>query len=114
MAIAITVTPSTGTAATTFHHVEVSGLDDTDFSTYDSTPDANSTEPYRAEVSLTYYFQFSEGGLIKGRSHVFTPDSSTGKAVWDSVMFPDAGTYTVSVHRSTTGATLKSTSVVVS
>ena len=114
MAIAITVTPSTGTAAKTFHHVEVSGLDDTDFSTYDSTPDADSTEPYRAEVTFKYYFQFSEGGLIKGRSHVFTPDSSTGKGVWDSVMFPDAGTYTVSVHNAGTGATLKSVGVTVS
>lgn len=110
MAISISVTPSAGTAATTFHHVEAAGLDDTDFSTYDSTPDV---APYKAEADLTYYFQFSEGGLIKGRSHVFTPDSSTGKAVWDSVMFPDAGTYTVSVHRSSTGATLKSVGVTV-
>src|SRR5258706_13458938 len=106
MAITLTVTPSAGTATKTSHHVEVAGLDDTDFSTYNA-----SNIP--TESALTYYFQFSEGGLIKGRSHVFTPDSSTGKGVWDSVMFPDAGTYTVSVHRASTGATLKSVGVTV-
>ena len=107
MAVAITVTPSSGTAVVTTFHVEVSGLDDTDFSTYNA-----SNIP--AESALTYYFQFSEGGLIKGRSHVFTPDSSTGKAYWDSVTLPDAGTYTFSVHRASTGATLKSIGVVAS
>jgi len=106
MAIAITVTPSAGTATQTFHHVEATGLDDTDFSTYD----ANDVP---TESVFTYYFQFSEGGLIKGRSHVFTP-SSDGKAVWDSVIFPDAGTYTVSVHNASSGATLESVGVTVS
>lgn len=111
MAIAITVTPSSGTAVVSTFHVEASGLDDTDFSTYDSTPDV---APYKAETDFTYYFQFSEGGLVKGRSHVFGPDSSTGKAVWDSVTVPDAGSYTFSVHRASTGATLKSVGVTVS
>lgn len=109
MSIAITVTPSTGTATKTFHHVEVSGLNDTDFSTYNS---AN----IPTETVFTYYFQFSEGGLIKGRSHVFTPDatSGSGKGVWDSVIFPDAGNYTVSIHNASTGVTLASVGVTVS
>lgn len=107
MAITLTVTPSSGTAVVTTFHVEVAGLDDTDFSSYNA-----SNIP--TETALTYYFQFSEGGLIKGRSHTFTPDSSTGKHVWDSITVPDAGSYTFTVHRASTGATLKSTGVTVS
>ena len=107
MAIAISVTPSSGTAVKSTFSVVVTGLDDTDLTSYNA-----SNSP--AETALTYYFQFSEGGLIKGRSHVFTPDSSTGRHVWDSVTVPDAGTYTFSVHRATTGATLKSVGVTVS
>ena len=107
MAIAIAVTPSSGTAVVTTFHVEASGLDDTNFSSYNA-----SNVP--TEPQLTYYFQFSEGGLVKGRSHVFSSDSSTGKAYWDSVIVPDAGSYTFSVHNASTGATLKSVGVTVS
>lgn len=105
MAIAITVTPSSGTAVLTTFSVVATGLDDTNFSSYNA-----STVP--TEPQLTYYFQFSEGGLIKGRSHVFAPDSATGRAVWDAITLPDAGTYTFSVHNSATGATLSSIGVV--
>lgn len=107
MAISIAVTPTSGTAVKTTFHVEAAGLDDTDFSSYNASNIP--TEP-----ALTYYFQFSEGGLVKGRSHIFTPDSSTGKATWDSITIPDAGSYTFTVHRASTGATLKSVGVTVS
>jgi|SRR6185295_15861582 len=107
MAISITATPSSGAATKTAFRIAVTGLDDTNFASYNASNIP--TEP-----AFTYYMQFSEGGLIKGRSHVFTPGQLTGTHLWDNVILPDAGTYTFSVHLASSGATLASVGVTAS
>src|SRR5512135_881639 len=106
MAVTVTATPTSGYDVTSTFRVDVTGLDDTDASSFN----ANNTP---RETIYTYYILFSEDGTIKGKSHLFTP-SQDGKHTWNNVTIPDAGTYVFSVVRDSDDATVGSTSVVVS
>ena len=109
MAASVTATPSSGTATKTAFRIDALGIEDTNFSTYDSTP----TPPAFAETAYTYTIIGHEGGNVKLRSQVFTPDSSTGKHSWQGVIVPDAGSWTFAVVRND-GATVCSVGVTVS
>lgn len=107
MAVAVSVTPSSGYDVESTFRVDVTGLDDTDPTSFD----ANQTP---REDIYTYYIEMSEGGTIKGKSHVFTPDSVDGAHSWLNVTIPDAGTYVFSVKRVSDDVTVGSVSVSVS
>lgn len=105
MAITMTATPSSGVATKTAFRIDVSGV--TSLGTFD----ANAT-PRQPEIK--YYFEFSEGGTIKGTSYRWVPDASTGKHSWQNIILPDAGTYTISLKKHSDDTTVSSISVVVS
>jgi hypothetical protein len=107
MAVVVTATPSSGVAVKTAFRIDASGLADVDITTY-------SSGVQNSEDEITYYFEMSEGGTRKGRSHAFAPDSSTGKHSWQNIICPDAGTYVFSVKKTSNNQTMGSTSVTIS
>jgi hypothetical protein len=83
VAAAISVRSSTGSVVNklTFAHVQMTGL---------SANAADGTEK-------RYYVRCTLSGQDPLRSHVFGP-SSDGKHEWDNVLFPAAGTWTMTVR----------------
>jgi hypothetical protein len=86
---AITVTPASGRARMSVLRIDVTGLADTDFSSYDA-----GTNP--AEPEIRYYIEATLGGTRYLKSHEFTP-SQAGAHSWNSIVVPEAGTWTFNV-----------------
>lgn len=83
MAAAITARSATGTVVhkLTFAHISVTGVDDNT----------------AAGAERRYYLQATKSGESTLRSHVFGP-SQDGKHTWDNVMFPSAGSWSVTLR----------------
>lgn len=108
MAAAVTIYPASGsiTAAMTVCRITASGADLNDASEYDE--DATPSEP-----ELRYYFQASKTGTDPLVSHVFAP-SPAGAHEWNSVIFPVAGSWTLTLKDASDDSTVATTSVTVS
>lgn len=80
----------TVTAAKTAVHVSCADADSNDDTAYDNTL-------YPASPAVTYYFSAEKSGIDSLVSHVFTPNG--GAHVWDNVVFPDDGTWTIHLRK---------------
>jgi len=86
---AITVTPTSGRAKMSVLRIDVTGLDDTDFNTYDAAH-------VPAEHEIRYYIEATLDGTRYLKSHEFTP-SQAGKHTWNSIVVPATGTWTFGI-----------------
>ena len=103
---AVSVTPTSGTGKMTVVRVDVTGLPDTDFGTYNP---AN----HPAEPVWVYYITGSKSGTVYLKSHTFTP-AQDGTHSWNSVVLPSSGTWVFTVASTSGDATWASTTFVAS
>lgn len=95
MAAAITIVPASGDiiAVVTACRISVADVPSNDPATYDA-------EDIPTMAPKTYRLVASKAGIDSLVSHEFTPSSEPGIApegahVWDNVIFPDDGSWTV-------------------
>jgi hypothetical protein len=105
---AVTITPASGsiTAAMTVCKINATSTDANDASAYNAS--AVPTEP-----ELRYYFEASKSGTDSLVSHVFAP-SADGDHEWDSVIFPEAGAWTLDLKDASDDSVVATTAVTVS
>lgn len=89
MAAAIAITPASGSiiAVVTACRVNVTGADDNDAATYD-------TDNTPVEDPIPFRLIATKAGIDDLVSHEFTV-SAGGAHVWDNIIFPDDGSWTV-------------------
>ena len=111
----LAITPASGsiTAERTVCRVTTAGAPDNTLTGYDGTIDNTPTgqHQYPASPAETYYIDFVLGGVVKGKSYVFTPGPD-GAHVFNNYIFPEAGSWTLNLVRrrdSGTEATLSVT-----
>jgi len=89
MVASLAVVPASGSVVNTISacRITVSGADDTDFTTYNA-----SHQP--TEVAIPYVIVARKSGIDSLSSVEFNV-SSDGHFVWDNLIFPDDGVWTV-------------------
>jgi len=104
----LAIVPASGsiTAARTVCRVTTAGAPDNTLTGYDGTIDNTPTgqHQYPASPAETYHLEFILGGVVKGRSYVFTP-APDGGHVFNNYIFPTAGAWTVNLIRTRGTAT---------
>jgi hypothetical protein len=110
-AAAVHVTPASGsiTHLSTACRVTLTDGVDNDMSAWASPTDAND---YPTAPAVTYYFKFAKSGQDDLISPVFTP-ASDGKAEWNGVILPAAGTWTLTANFTEDDSVYDTASVVV-
>lgn len=106
MAAAIAAVPTSGTHLSTVFQVNITGASANTTTGYDATK-------YPGEPAIVYYAQFASTGHPTLKSHLFSTNAD-GKAEWQDVIIPEAGTYTLTLHDNADGSTIATSSVVVS
>jgi hypothetical protein len=101
----LTCTPTSPRATVDYAKIAVDAADQNDAGAYTTTA-------YPTMPELRYYIKFSEGGVEKGRSYVFSVDEN-GDHLFNNYLFPDAGTYDVTLHNAATDAQVATLSVTV-
>ena len=91
MVASLTIVPSSGSviAVVSACRISVAGAEDTDIATYD--PDDTPTEE-----AIPYRIVATKDGVDDLVSHDFNV-SSSGAHVWDNVIFPEDGAWTLSL-----------------
>ena len=107
MAAAVVISPVSGsiTHLTTACEVTCTGTDSNDSAAYDSTK-------YPSEPAIGYYFQAARTGSVTLKSNIFTTNSLK-IAEWHDLIFPDAGTWTLTLRKSADDSIAATASVVV-
>lgn len=107
MAAALAITPASGsvTATVSACRIDVTGAEQNDLTAYDA--DAYPTAP-----EIRYYITAEEGGVEKGRSHVFSPNG--GKHSYDNYIFPYAGSWTLHLRKVSDDSSVANLAVTVS
>lgn len=107
MTVAIAIVPASGSvvAVVSACRISASGLSTNDPSTYD-------VDDVPTEVPLTYRFVASKSGQDDLVSHEFQA-SHAGLHVWDNVIFPDDGTWTLDLVDQSDDSVAATASVVV-
>ena len=100
----LTCTPTSPHAVVDFCRIDVAGANQNDSGTY-------TTAAYPTMPELRYYLKFTES-VEKGRSYVFGVDE-TGAHAFNNYVFPDAGTYVVTLNNAETNAQVATLSVTV-
>lgn len=93
MAVTVVVGPTSPRATVDFCTITVAGAvqnDDTAYSTNSAT--------YPRSPEQRYYLTIEEGGVIKGKSYVFSVNENGGH-VFPNYIFPDSGTYVVHLRK---------------
>lgn len=93
MAAAVVIAPASGsiTNQVTACEITCTGVAANTLTGYDATK-------YPASPEVTYYFKLAATGQDNLRSQVFSP-SEAGAAEWHSVIFPAAGTWTLTANK---------------
>lgn len=104
MAAAVAITPASGsiTAKMTACRVNVTGAEDNDAATFNA-----SNSP--SEDAIVYYLKATAAAQLDLNSPRFTP-SSDGKYEWNSLIFPAAGTWHLTL-RTNAGAIVTGTGI---
>ena len=107
MSAALAITPASGSVVATVSacRVDVSGADSNDVTQFDA--DAYPTAP-----EVRYYITAEEGGIEKGRSHVFAPNG--GAHQWNGYIFPYAGSWTLHLRKVADDSSVANVAVTVS
>ena len=107
MAAALAITPASGsvTATVSACRIDVSGADQNDLTAYDANA-------YPTAPEIRYYITAEEGGVEKGRSHVFSPNG--GKHEWNGYIFPYAGSWTMHLRKVSDDSSVANLAVTVS
>jgi len=100
----ITCTPTSPHAVVDFCRIDVTGADQNDAGAY-------TTVAYPTMPELRYYLKFTES-VEKGRSYVFGV-GETGAHAFNNYVFPDPGTYVVTLHNAATNAQVATLTVTV-
>lgn len=90
MALALTCTPTSPVAKSSFCRIDVDDALANDASAYTTTV-------YPTEPEIRYYLKFSVGGVEKGRSYVFAPNPYDGTHQFNNYIFPSSGSWTVAL-----------------
>lgn len=106
MAVTVTVTPASPTAARDFCKFDIAGLTLNDATTFNA---ANSP----SEDEVRYYLTFEKGGEELGRSPVFACNHD-GEWQFNNYMFPSSGSWSVKVKKVSDDSTVKTQAVTVS
>jgi hypothetical protein len=67
---------------------------------------------YPSEPQVTYYFKLASAGQPTLKSHVFSTNASQ-VAAWDDVVFPAAGTWTMTINKTSDDSVTATASVTV-
>ncbi len=105
MAVTVTVTPTSPTAARDFCKFDIAGLDLNDATTFDAN-DSPSMEEVR------YYLTFELDSVELGRSNVFACNAD-GEWQFNNYMFPESGTWHVHVRKVSDDSSVKDETVTV-
>lgn len=105
---AVSITPASGsiTAASTVCKINATAVDSNDATAYDANLDPS-------EPELRYYFELSKSGTDSLISHTFS-SSSDGLHQWDNVIFPVAGSWTLTLRDASDDSSVASAGVTVS
>lgn len=109
MAVTITPTPASGSIV---HGVDAVNIAIAGASANDAT--AYSTGVYPTEPAITYIIRCRKAGVDDLISPVFTPAAASGTYKWLNLIFPSAGTWTVTLRNAASDAQIQTASVVVS
>lgn len=101
----ITCTPTSPTAVKDFCRINVDAADQNDDTAYDSSA-------YPASPELRYYLTFTVGGVELGRSYIFGVDEN-GDHIFNNYIFPEAGSWTITLANAATDATVATQAVTV-
>lgn len=97
----LAIVPASGaiTAKRTVCRVTVAGAPDNTLTGYDGTISyAGQPAQYPSSPAETYTIEFVLGGVVKGKSYVFTPGPD-GAHVFNNYIFPEAGSWTLNLVR---------------
>lgn len=101
----VTCTPAAPTAALDACEILVEDADANDAAAYDANL-------YPSMPEIRYYIEATASGVDPLRSHVFAPNG--GKHQWHNVIFPEAGSWTVTLHDASDDSSVATDSVTVS
>jgi len=106
--MSVTLTPSVVSprAKVDVVSISVAGLDSNDIATFDPAT-------YPSEDEIRCYIAFLDAnGAEQGRSYVFAA-SQSGKHVFNSYIFPDDGSWTMSLRNAATDEVIKDQAITV-
>ena len=93
MAASITVTPTSPVHISGVAKIAVAGAPSNDTSAYNNTK-------YPTEPQIGMYLQVLKGSVEVGRSYVFATNPADGTHVFNSYIFPSAGSYVIHLKKS--------------
>lgn len=105
--MAVTLTPSVAAPRATIDAVRI------DVAGASANDGASDTDNYPVQDELRAYIAFLLGGEELGRSYVFTVGAD-GTHEFNNYIFPEAGSWTMSMRRVDTDAVLKDQAITVS
>ena len=106
MSTTLAIVPASGsiTATKTVCRVTVAGAPTNDSAAFDPTK-------YPTEPAVVYYLTFELGGVILGKSYLFTPNG--GAHVFNNYIFPSAGSWTVRISKASDDSSVATLAVTV-
>lgn len=113
MAAAVTCTPSAPISKVSLCHIAATGVASNDVAGYTLTPTPTQALGGLTEAEIRYYFKAHKTGQDSLKSHVFS-SSQDGKAVWDSIVFPASGTWTLDLCKNSDDSVVATAAISVS
>jgi hypothetical protein len=102
----LAIVPASGaiTATKTVCRVTVASAPTNDSAAFDPTK-------YPTEPAIVYYIDFTLGGVVYGKSYLFTPNG--GAHVFNNYIFPAAGAWTVAIKKASDNSSVATLAVTV-